>query len=172
MLNAVKYSLYVLLYMQELPKPLFNLEAYKKIRLEEAKFEVEIAEKFLQEGLIRNAAGKVFRAWKSLLAALLTDKRDVLVKKYPKKKSLGRRKIEFADWIIAIVPTSYLEELSLILGKEINLLTEKALFIQEYQYNGPDKEAILSPFRSDEIAAENIKILIDEIKSILQKVQK
>jgi Archaeal PaREP1/PaREP8 family. len=158
--------------MQELPKPWFNLEAYKKIRLEEAKFEVEIAEKFLQEGLVRNAAGKVFQAWKSLLAALLTDKRDVLVKKYPKKKSLGRRKIELADWIIAVVPTSYMEELSLILGKEINLLTEKALSIHEYQYNGPDKEAILSPFRSDEIAAENIKILIDEIKSILQKVQK
>jgi len=158
--------------MQELPKPWFNLEAYKKIRLEEAKFEVEIAEKFLQEGLIRNAAGKVFQAWKSLLAALLTDKRDVLVKKYPKKKSLGRRKIELADWIIAIVPTSYMEELSLVLGKELNLLTEKALSIHEYQYNGPDKEAILSPFRSDEIAAENIKILIDEIKSILQKVQK
>ncbi|MEJ2781318.1 PaREP1 family protein [Stygiolobus sp. CP850M] len=158
--------------MQELPKPWFNLEAYKKIRLEEARFEVEIAEKFLQEGLVRNAAGKVFQAWKSLLAALLTDKRDVLVKKYPKKKSLGRRKIELADWIIAVVPTSYMEELSLILGKEINLLTEKALSIHEYQYNGPDKEAILSPFRSDEIAAENIKILIDEIKSILQRVQK
>ncbi|MEJ2773127.1 MULTISPECIES: PaREP1 family protein [unclassified Stygiolobus] len=148
------------------------MEAYKKIRLEEARFEVEIAEKFLQEGLVRNAAGKVFQAWKSLLAALLTDKRDVLVKKYPKKKSLGRRKIELADWIIAVVPTSYMEELSLILGKEINLLTEKALSIHEYQYNGPDKEAILSPFRSDEIAAENIKILIDEIKSILQRVQK
>jgi len=158
--------------MQELPKPWFNLEAYKKIRLEEARFEVEIAEKFLQEGLVRNAAGEVFQAWKSLLAALLTDKRDVLVKKYPKKKSLGRRKIEFADWIIAVVPTSYMEELSLILGKELNLLTEKALSIHEYQYNGPDKEAILSPFRSDEIAAENIRILVDEIKSILQRVQK
>ena len=158
--------------MQELPKPWFNLEAYKKIRLEEARFEVEIAEKFLQEGLVRNAAGKVFQAWKSLLAALLTDKRDVLVKKYPKKKSLGRRKIEFADWIIAVVPTSYMEELTLILGKELNLLTEKALSIHEYQYNGPDKEAILSPFRSDEIAAENIKILVNEIKSILQRVQK
>jgi hypothetical protein len=158
--------------MQELPKPWFNLEAYKKIRLEEARFEVEIAEKFLQEGLVRNAAGKVFQAWKSLLAALLTDKRDVLVKKYPKKKSLGRRKIEFADWIIAVVPTSYMEELSLILGKELNLLREKALSIHEYQYNGPDKEAILSPFRSDEIAAENIRILVDEIKSILQRVQK
>jgi hypothetical protein len=158
--------------MQELPKPWFNLEAYKKIRLEETRFEVEIAEKFLQEGLVRNAAGKVFQAWKSLMAALLTDKRDVLVKKYPKKKSLGRRKIEFADWIIAEVPTSYMEELSLILGKELNLLTEKALSIHEYQYNGPDREAILSPFRSDEIAAENIKILVNEIKSILQRVQK
>jgi hypothetical protein len=30
--------------MQVLPKPWFNLEAYKKIRLEEARFEVEIAE--------------------------------------------------------------------------------------------------------------------------------
>jgi len=142
------------------------------VRLEEARFEVEITEKFLQEGLIRNAAGKVFQAWKSLLVALLTEKRDVSVKKHLKKKSLGRRKIEFIDRIIAVVLTSYLEELSLILGKEINLLIEKVLSIHEYRYNGPDKEAILSPFRSDEIAAENIKMLINEIKSILQNVQK
>ncbi len=106
------------------------------------------------------------------VSSITHRKKRRLSKKYPKKTSLGRRKIEFADWIIAVVPTSYLEELSLILGKEINLLTEKALSIHEYQHNGPDKEAILSPFRSDEIAAENIKMLINEIKSILQNVQK
>jgi len=150
--------------MQELPKPWFDLNAYKKIRLEEAKFEATIAEKFLGEGLIRNAAGKAFQAWKALIASMLVDRRSDIIKKYHGKKKLkGNKSIEKADWIIAIVPTSYLEELSLLLGKEINLLTEKALLIHDYQYNGPDKEGILSPFRADDIAKESIKILIEEI---------
>ena len=38
--------------MQELPKPWFDLQAYKKTRLLEAKYEAEIARKFLDEGLI------------------------------------------------------------------------------------------------------------------------
>jgi hypothetical protein len=69
--------------VQELPKPWFNLEAYKKTRLEEAKYEAEIARKFLEQNLIRNAAGKAFQAWKALVAALAVDKRNELEKLYP-----------------------------------------------------------------------------------------
>ncbi|WP_373467911.1 PaREP1 family protein [Acidianus infernus] len=155
--------------MQELPKPWFDLNGYKKTRLEEAEFEANIAEEFLKEGLLRNAAGKAFQAWKALIAAMLTEKRDELLKKYPGKKRLS---VEFADWLIAIVPTSYMEELSLFLGKEVNLVTKLALAIHDYQYNGADKETVLSPFRSDEIAKENIQILISEIRSRLEKMKK
>jgi len=158
--------------VQELPKPWFNLEAYKKTRLEEAKFEANLAEEFVKEGLLRNAAGKAFQAWKALLGALLTDKREDLIKKYSGKKRLkGRKEVAYADWLIAIVPTSYMEELSLMLGRDINLVNKLALAIHEYQYNGADKDAILSPFRNDDIAKENILNLIGEIKSILGKIE-
>ncbi|BDC17630.1 PaREP1 family protein [Acidianus sp. HS-5] len=156
--------------MQELPKPWFDIAGYKKTRLEEAMFEVKIAEEFVKEGLLRNAAGKAFQAWKALLGAMLVDKRSDLLKKYPSKKRLkGKKVVDFADWLIAIVPSSYMEELSLLLGKDINLITKLALAVHDYQYNGPDRDTVLSPFRTDEIAKENILLLIEEIKSRLQK---
>jgi Archaeal PaREP1/PaREP8 family. len=157
--------------MQELPKPWFDLLGYKKTRIEEAYYESKIAEEFINEGLLRNAAGKAFQAWKALLGAMLVDKRDELLKKYPGKKRLrGKKVVEFADWLIAIVPTSYLEELSLLLSKDVNLITKLALAVHEYQYNGADKDAILSPFRTDEIAKINILNLLEEVRARLQKV--
>ncbi|BAB66121.1 PaREP1 family protein [Sulfurisphaera tokodaii] len=157
--------------MQELPKPWFDIEGYKRTRIKEAEFEANIAEEFVKEGLLRNAAGKAFQAWKALLGAMLVDIRGELLKKYPGKKKLrGRKIVEFADWLIAIIPTSYMEELSLLLGKDVNLVTKLALALHEYQYNGADKDTILSPFRTDDIAKENILILIDEIRSRLKKI--
>jgi hypothetical protein len=158
-------------YMQELPKPWFDIIGYKRTRIEEAAYESKIAEEFVKEGLLRNAAGKAFQAWKALLGAMLVDKREELLRKYPGKKKLrGRKVVEFADWLIAVIPTSYMEELSLLLGKDINLVTKLVLAVHEYQYNGTDKDTILSPFRTDEIAKENILNLLDEIKSRLQKL--
>ncbi|MGC9105594.1 MAG: PaREP1 family protein [Thermoprotei archaeon] len=158
---------------QELVKPWRDLEGYKRLRLLEAKYEAELAAKFLEQGLIRNAAGKAFQAWKALMAALLADKRDELLKLYPGEKKLrkGRGKVAFADWLIAVVPTSYMEELSLLLlGEEVNLYTEKALAIHEYQYNGPDREGVLSPFRNDEIAKANVLMLLKEINKVLRSL--
>ena len=157
--------------MQELPKPWFDIEGYKRTRIKEAEFEANIAEEFVKEGLLRNAAGKAFQAWKALLGAMLVDIRGELLKKYPGMKKLrGRKIVEFADRLIAIIPTSYMEELSLLLGKDVNLVTKLALALHEYQYNGADKDTILSPFRTDDIAKENILILIDEIRSRLKKI--
>ena len=158
--------------MQEIPKPWFDLEGYKRTRLEEAELEAKLAEEFLEEGLLRNAAGKAFQAWKALLGALLADKREELMKRYKGKKRLrGKREVELADWLIAIVPTSYMEELSLILGKEANLVTKLALAVHEYQYNGPDRDLVVSPFRSDEVARENVKLLIEEVRRKLNELK-
>jgi len=77
-----------------LPKPWYNLEDYRAVRLREASYEAEIAEKFLEEGLIRNAAGKAFQAWKAVVAAYAVDKVDDLRKVFPGVKRLrgsGRR---------------------------------------------------------------------------------
>jgi hypothetical protein len=50
--------------------------------------ESTIAEEFINEGLLRNAAGKAFEAWKALLGATLVDNRDELLKIYPSGKLL------------------------------------------------------------------------------------
>ena len=42
---------------------------YIELRLEEAMQEAEPALKFLDQGLHRNASGKVFQAWKAVVSA-------------------------------------------------------------------------------------------------------
>ncbi|MGC9153740.1 MAG: hypothetical protein ACP5GY_08460 [Vulcanisaeta sp.] len=41
--------------MHELLKPWFDIDGYKRTRLLEARYEVELAKRFLDEGLTRNA---------------------------------------------------------------------------------------------------------------------
>ncbi|WP_410545047.1 PaREP1 family protein [Acidianus sp.] len=69
-----------------------NKEAYKKVRLEEAKYEAEIAKKFLEQGLTRNAADKIFQAVKVLVVAKAVDNTDKLEKEYKGKVKLRNGK--------------------------------------------------------------------------------
>ncbi|MEM1627570.1 MAG: PaREP1 family protein [Sulfolobaceae archaeon] len=156
--------------MQELPKPWFDLYAYKKIRLLEAKYEVEVARHFLDQGLIRNAASKAYQAWKALVAAFAVDYRDKLNNIFRGKVRIkGGKKVEKVDWVIAVMPSNVIKVVSQVIGGEINIYTNLALLIHQYQYNGPDKEGILSPYSSDEIAKNDILLLINEIEKILSK---
>ncbi|MGB9705852.1 MAG: PaREP1 family protein, partial [Pyrobaculum sp.] len=52
-----------------LPKP--SSEDYISARLLEALVEAGLALEYLRRGLVRNAAGKAFQAWKAFMAALL-----------------------------------------------------------------------------------------------------
>ena len=60
-----------------LPKP--TTEDYIGARLLESLVEAYLTVKFLRNGLVRNAAGKAFQAWRALLAALLRLELDRLV---------------------------------------------------------------------------------------------
>ncbi|WP_054853754.1 PaREP1 family protein [Vulcanisaeta distributa] len=147
----------------QLVKPWYDPKEYKRIRIDEAKIKLELAKRFLSEGLIRNAAGKAFQAWKALVAALAVDRRDELSKVFSGKVRLrgGRReRVDRVDWVIAVMPTSYLKDVAMIIGGRVDLLTDKALWIYQYQYNGPDPERVLSPYGDDDSARRDIETLI------------
>nr|WP_309544021.1 PaREP1 family protein [Pyrobaculum aerophilum] len=46
--------------------PWRDIRRYVEIRISEALVEADLALRFLEEGLHRNAAGKAFQAWKAL----------------------------------------------------------------------------------------------------------
>jgi Archaeal PaREP1/PaREP8 family. len=75
--------------------------------------------------------------------------------------------VEKVDWIIAIMPSTVLKTVSQVIGGETSLYTNMALLIHQYQYNGPDKEGIVSPYTNDEVAKNDIISLLNEIEKIL-----
>jgi hypothetical protein len=155
-----------------LPKPWYNLEDYRAVRLREASYEAEIAEKFLEEGLIRNAAGKAFQAWKAVVAAYAVDKVDDLRKVFPGVKRLrgSGRRVEAVMWILAIMPTSKLKAIASIIGGDIDVYTNIALDLHDYQYNGPDPEGVFSPYPSDDVAAHDVRRLVEKVKELVNKL--
>ncbi|AAL63169.1 PaREP1 family protein [Pyrobaculum aerophilum] len=154
--------------MEVLPKPWFDLRRYKEVRLREAVYEAEISEEFLEEGLVRNAAGKAFQSWKAVVAAHSVDKLEELKKAFPGRKRLrgSRRVVEKAMWVIAIMPTSALKKVAQIIGGEVDLYTNLALLLHEYQYNGPDPEGILSIYPDDDSAAKDVRKLIEKARQL------
>jgi hypothetical protein len=119
--------------------------AYKKVRLEEARVEAELARKFLEQGLTRNAASKVFQACKALVAALAVDKMGELEKMYSGVvKIRGGRRVKRSEWVIAIMPTNHLKEVAMMISDKVNYMASIAILLHQYQYNGPDREGVLS----------------------------
>ncbi|MGC8974410.1 MAG: PaREP1 family protein [Thermoproteus sp.] len=155
----------------ELVKPWRDEEGYLKARLTEALYEAELARRFLDEGLCRNAAGKAYQAWKALLAALALKERDVLKEAFRGVKKLrnGKRLSE-VDWIIAFMPSTRIRTVAQILarkyGDELLMYTDIALNLHEYQYNGPDEEGVFSRYRNDEAAREDVVRLIRGIEKL------
>ncbi|WP_291767758.1 PaREP1 family protein [Caldivirga sp. UBA161] len=156
--------------MQELPKPWFDIEGYKKIRLLEARYESELARRFLEEGLVRGAAGKAYQAWKALVAAFAAEDRSKLKDLFKGVvKVRGNRVIEKVDWVIAIMPSNVLKRVSQLIGGDISVYTNLAILIHQYQYNGPDKSGLLSQYWDDESAKADIIQLLEVIDRILHE---
>lgn len=72
--------------MEEVTKPRVDDKKYKLDKLTEAKYEAELAKRFLENGLFRNAVDKAFQAWKALLAAISVDYVQELSKYFKGKK--------------------------------------------------------------------------------------
>ena len=149
--------------------PWRDLRRYVEIRLAEAEQEAELALRFLEEGLTRNAAGKAFQAWKALLAALAALERDLIERRIPGTAvdRLGRRRRR-SDMVIALMPTSRMrtvaEALVERLGWEVLYLTTLALDLHEYQYNGVDPEGVASRYQSDEDAERDARHLAEKVR--------
>ncbi|WP_243678785.1 PaREP1 family protein [Vulcanisaeta distributa] len=147
-----------------------NTETLAKERLEEAIKELDVAEVFLREGLVRNAAGKVFQAWKAFLSYLALRNVNLLQEKYRGNKRVGNAAIPLYEWIAAVLPTNRMTEL----GAEIERivpgvaeLTAMALQLHEYRYNGPDPEGIRSKIPNDETAMVLIKSFITKARALM-----
>jgi hypothetical protein len=144
-----------------LPKP--TEESYVEVRLLETLVETRLALEFLKRGLTRNAAGKVFHAWKAFMAALLRLELDKL--RAQAKTEEERRWLE--SKAVPRVPTTKMKELSRLLrdvGHEgITFVTALALDLHEYQYHGPDPDMALSKYATRESAAADVVELLQEL---------
>ena len=144
-----------------LPKP--SDEGYIEARLLEALTEAKLAVEFLGRGLVRNAAGKAFQAWKALLAALLRLELDKL--KAIAKTEEERRWLE--STAVPKISTTRMFSLSLMLEglgyRGLSAWTERTLNIHDYQYHGPDPDMALSKYRSKEEAARAILALAADV---------
>ncbi|BDB98513.1 PaREP1 family protein [Saccharolobus caldissimus] len=155
-----------------LVKPWVDVKKYQADRFREALYEADLAERFLNDGLIRNSAGKAYRAVKAYVASISVDYRDLLSKYYlGERKFLLIKVVEKVDWIIAIMPSNKLREIVTIIGdKELRFITEIALDLHEFQYNGFDKDVEISRYSKEEFVKKDIMLVIEFIKSKLSNL--
>ena len=162
--------------MNKLVHPWRNIKSYINIRFDEAKFEFTLAEKFLKEGLLRNAAVKAFQAWKAILAIVSALNRDYLSKYFKGKvRTRDGKIVSKIDWIIVIMPTGLMRTIAQLLepiyGYEIVFLTDLAINLHEFQYNGLDETGCLSRYTRIELVEQDIKRLIEWGSSFLEKLK-
>ncbi len=153
-----------------MPKP--TVEDYVSARLLEALVEGGLALRFLNEGLVRDAVGRAFQAWRALLAALLRLELDKLVR--------VARTEEERSWLmnraVPRVPTTRMKALSQLLEEigyagGIYFATSTALELHDYQYNGPDPDLALSKFRDRQEAATAVVNLIKELANRIENLK-
>ncbi len=77
-----------------------------------------------------------------------------------------RIRVETVDFIIAIMPTARMKKVAMILGgrkygNDVVLLTELALDIHEFQYNGLDREGVLSRYLDLDMVKQDITTIIE-----------
>ncbi len=152
----------------ERPLPKEDLEELARLKLKEALIESKLALEYLDKGIVRNAAGKAFQAWKALISALIALNFDRL------SKGLSEEQKEWLKEKGILAPTSKLIPLSLMLEEKADLdgithATSTALDLHDYQYNGPDPDLIFSKYTEPESAKESAKLLI---KTSLEYVEK
>lgn len=147
-----------------------RLDEIERAKLGEVEIELKLAREFLKQGLIRNAAGKAFQAWKALISALSIMNIDLVDKAFPGHVKVGSRRIKRSWWVAALAPIGLLTKISSILEPKlpgIIALNTLALDIHDYQYNGADPQGLVSKFPDDDTARAHVEKLIEETQRIL-----
>ncbi|AEA12610.1 PaREP1 domain containing protein [Thermoproteus uzoniensis 768-20] len=160
----------------ELSKPWRDPGGYRRGRLLEAKYEAELALRFLEQGLYRNAAGKAFQAWKAFLAAVAVDHVGLLAERFRGTRTTREgRRVRLADFIAAFMPTGYMLAAAAVLeeasGLKLADLTNVALNLHEFQYNGLDKSGTFSRYPSLELVEADVKRLANAVLELVSKLE-
>jgi len=83
--------------------------------------------------------------------------------------------VEKADWVAAVMPTGLMRAVAQLLeevyGFEVVALTDVALNIHEFQYNGVDEAGILSRYAALDLAEADIRRLIREGRKFVEKLK-
>ena len=152
---------------ERLEEPFDQRDPIKK-KISDAICEAYLAKKLMEDGLIRNAAGKAFQAWKDLVSVFLMLKKDEILKMLKDE----RQKQWFLEKGI-YAPSSRLSPLSKLLARvgieDITFGTDKALRLHTYQYHGPDPEGLWGGPVDKEDAKEDIKLLLKKFKEYVEK---
>lgn len=158
-----RINCFVSLEVLERPLPKPTTEEYVDARLLEALVEAKLALELLNRGIVRNAAGKAFQAWKALLAALLRLELDKLLQ----RAKTEEEKKWLTEKAVPRMPTARMKALSQMLEEAghqgISFATSMALDLHDYQYHGPDPDMALSKYRTREEAAKDVVLLIAEL---------
>ena len=162
--------------MLELEKPWSDSQKYLEGRLTEAAYEADLALRFLEAGLYRNAADKAFHAFKALLVALAMKYRDALDQRYPGRGRVKSGKtVEAVDWVIAVMPTGFMLEvardLSQTAGRELLHYANVALNLHEFKYNGLDRSGVLSRYAKLESVADDVKALTQYVREAVERLR-
>jgi hypothetical protein len=85
--------------------------------------ELETAEAFLAEGLVRNAAGKAFQALKAFISYLALKNAALLAENTGATNRRGRTAAPFHERVAAVAPTDRLPETATLLEKAVSNIT-------------------------------------------------
>ena len=67
-------------------------------------------------------------------------------------------------WVLAVVPASKLKVIADAVCGGVDIYTNTALSLHDYQYSGPDPEGVLSLCPSDEVAAHDVEKLVAKVE--------
>ncbi len=131
--------------------------------------EALLALRFLEEGYTRNAAGKVFLAWRALTGALLALERGRVVERLEG----GEERRWFEETAIPRVPSSRLKPLAGLLEevgyRDYTHYTSTVLELHDYQYHGPDPSGELSKYPSREDAVRDMLSILAKLAGIVEE---